>query len=369
MNTRLLRASLLALTIAAGNAVALADDGKGQPPATPDALKGPKVPDRHVPGVDNGLGTMDGGGDKKGVAREMPIPHREFMRMLNEAVGANAPESVRLSAEQRTQVEKISTEFGEKQRTYAQTNKGEIDKLVEKYGPEVRQLSQRLMAARGGMPGGGGGAGDAKRPGNEGGKPGIPGEKGERGGRGGKPTGEPGGMKEGTPMEGGGLSDEARAEVIGKLKELQAGAPKPEDARQAIWGTLDADQKAAVEKRVDAFKAEREKQQDEKYKEREKKKLEERGAKKDAGAPGAPGKGGRPGADAVEPLDPARRAELLKQLPDDLRERVGKLPEQAQDKLLTRYAGMDEKQREEAYAQLRERLKNAGDGAGRAGKK
>jgi hypothetical protein len=374
MNTRLLRVSMLALVLAAGHATALADDGKGaggQPPATPDALKGPKVPDRHVPGVDNGLGTMEGGGgDKKGAAREMPIPHREFMRMLNESVGANAPESVRLSAEQRTQVEKISTEFGEKQRTYAQTNKGEIDKLVEKYGPEVRQLSQRLMAARGGMPGGAGGAGDAKRPGKEGGKPGIPGEKGEKGERDGKPMGERDGMKDGTPMEGGGggLSDEARAEVIGKLKELQAGAPKPEDARQAIWGVLNADQKAAVEKRVDAFKAEREKQQDERYKEREKKKLEERGAKKDAGAPG---KGGRPGAgEAVQPLDPARRAELLKQFPDDLRERVGKMPEQTQDRLLTRYAGMDEKQREEAYIQLRERLKHGGgEGAGRPGKK
>lgn len=364
MNSKLFRTSLVALILAAGQAVTLADDGKPQPPASPEALKGPKVPDRKVPGVDNGLGTMEGGGgDKKGVAREMPIPHREFMRMLNEAVGDSAPESVRLSAEQRAQVEKISKDFGEKQRTYVETNKGEIDKLVEKYGPEVRQLSQRLMAARGGMPGGPGGGGDAKRPGKEGGKPGNPGEKGA-----GKPMGESDGMT-------GGLTDEARAEVIGKLKELQASSPKPEDARTAIWGVLKTDQQAAVQKRVDAFKADREKVQDEKYKEREKKKLEERGTKKNPATPGtgvpnnpAREKAGRPGDATAKPLDPARREELIKQLPDDLRERVTKLPEQAQDKVLSRFAELNAEQREEAYARLRERMKN-GEGAAKPGKK
>ncbi|HYD00054.1 MAG TPA: hypothetical protein VEB22_02410 [Phycisphaerales bacterium] len=335
----LFRVSLLALVLAAGGATAYGDDDKNQPP-----LKGPKVPERQVPGVDNGLGTMESGGDKKGVAREMPIPHREFMRMLNEAVGEQAPEGVRLSPEQREQVEKISREFSEKQRTYAETNRGEIERLVEKYGPEVRQLTQRLMAARGGMPGG-----DAKHPSAEGRRPGKDGKPGEA------PAGEPDGMK-----REGGLSDDARAEVVAKLKELQAAAPKPEDARTAIWGVLKTPQQAAVQTKVDAFKAQREKQQDERYKEREKKKLEERGTKKSTGAPGAEPAKVRPGdGDAGKPLDAARRTELLNQLPDDLKAQVSKLPEQAQSRILGRMADLKTEQREEFYSTLRERLKNA----------
>jgi hypothetical protein len=173
---------------------------------------------------------------------------------------------------------------------------------------------------------------------------------------------------------GAGLSDAARAEVIGKLKELQAAAPKPEDARTAIWGILKTDQQAAVQVKVDAFKAERLKQQDEKYKEREKKKFEERGTKKDPATPGTgvpnnPGKAGRPGGDGpAKPLEPARRAELLKQLPDDLQVQVGKLPEQMQDRILGRLAEVDSGQRDEFYARLRERLKN-GEGGNRPAKK
>ena len=157
------------------------------------------------------------------------------------------------------------------------------------------------------------------------------------------------------------MTDEARAEVVAKLKELQAAAPKPEDARTAIWGLLKTPQQAAVQTKVDAFKAEREKQQDERYKEREKKKLEERGTRKSPAAPGAePGKG-RPGAgEAGKPMDAARRTELLNQLPEDLKAQVGKLPEQGQSRILNRMAELKTaEQREEFYSTLRERLKNA----------
>lgn len=359
MNSTLLRVSLLALVLAAGGTAAIADDDKNQPP-----LKGPTVPDRHVPGVENGLGTMEGGFDKKGVAREMPIPHREFMRMLEEAVGDKAPEAIRLTPEQRAQIEKISADFTQKQRTYMETNRGEVEKLVEKYGPEVRQLTQRLIAARGGaLPGA-----DAKRPGKEGGKAGEKGGKPPE-----KPAGEqpaPDDMKGAAPA--GGLSDDARAEVIAKLKELQANAPKPEDARTAIWGVLKPDQQAAVQKNVDAFKAAREKEMDEKYKEREKKKFEERGTKKNPAAPGTPGAEpgkGRPGGDQpAKQLDAARRTELLNQFPDDLKAGVGKLPEQMQNRILGRFSELKPDQREEFYANLRERMKNA-EGAGRQPKK
>jgi hypothetical protein len=364
MYAKLLRVSLMALVLAAGTTAVRADDDKNQPP-----LKGPKVPERHVPGVDNGLGTMEGGGgDKKGVAREMPIPHEKFMAMLNEALGSSAPENLRLTAEQRTQVDKVSHDFTEKMRTYKESNKGEIDKLAAKYGPEVHQLAQRLMAARGGMPGGGGG-GDAKRPGLEGKRPGK--EGGKPGETPAPAGGSPDGMKGAEP--GAGLSDEARAEVIAKLKELQANAPKAEDARTAIWGLLKTEQQAAVQTKVDAFKAEREKQQDERYKEREKKKFEERGTKKNPAAPGAepgkePGKG-RPGAgEPAKPLDAARRTELLNELPSDLKERVGKMPEGMQDRILGRFAELKTEQREEFYTNLRERLKNAGEGGRRPGK-
>ncbi|MDP1661127.1 MAG: hypothetical protein Q8L55_04350 [Phycisphaerales bacterium] len=351
MNSKLLSVSLMAIVLAAGSTAVCADD-KNQPP-----LRGPRVPERQVPGVDNGLGTMDGGFDKKGVAREMPIPHREFMRMLNEALGASAPDNIRLSDDQQAAVEKAGRDFAEKQRAFGETNRGEIEKLVAKYGPEVRQLTQRLMAARGGMPGGPAGA-DAKRPGRDGAKPGEkPSDRPSD-----RPAGGPDPMRGDAPA-GSGLTDEARAEVIAKLKELQASAPKPEDARTAVWGTLRPEQQAAVQVKVDAFKAEREKQMDEKYKEREKKKLEERGTKKDPAAPGAePGKG-RPGADApAKPLDAAQRAELVGQLPDDLKAAFEKLPEQAQGRMLGRLATLKPEQREEFFAAMRERMKG-GEGA------
>lgn len=352
MNSKLLSVSLMAIVLAAGTTVARADDDKNQPP-----LRGPKVPERQVPGVDNGLGTMDGGFDKKGVAREMPIPHREFMRMLNEALGSSAPENIRLTDDQQAAVEKAGRDFAEKQRAYGESNKAEIDKLVAQYGPEVRQLTQRLMAARGGMPGGPAGA-DAKRPGRDGAKPGDkPSDRPSD-----RPAGGPDPMRGDAPA-GSGLSDEARAEVIAKLKELQAGAPKPEDARTAVWGMLRADQQAAVQVKVDAFKAEREKQMDEKYKEREKKKLEERGTKKDPAKPGTEPAKGRPGADApAKPVDAAQRAELIGQLPDDLKGAFEKLPQQAQDRVLGRLATLKPDQRDEFYASMRERMKG-GDSA------
>lgn len=356
MNTHL-RVSLLALVLVAGNAFALPDDGKAQPPAPakPETLKGPSVPDRSVPGVENGLGTMERGNDKKGPAREMPIPHREFMRMLDESLGNGAPENLRLSGEQHTQIDKISEEFTQKQRSFMESNRAEMEKLVAKYGPEVRQFAQRMMNERGGGAGGRPGADSKKGP-----------KDAKKPGEAATPTGD----KPADPMSdkpAGGLSDDARAEIIAKLKELRASAPKPEDARTAIWGVLKTDQQAAVQKRVDAFKAEREKQQDEKYKEREKKKLEERGGKKNPAAAGAGAPGRKPGDGPVTPLDAAHREELLKQLPDDLRERVGKMPTELQNRILTRFAELPADQREEAFARMRERLKNAGEG-GRPGK-
>ncbi|MFT3687117.1 MAG: hypothetical protein QM783_19705 [Phycisphaerales bacterium] len=352
MNTTF-RVSLLALVMAAGNTLVLADDGKGQPtaPAKPETLKGPSVPDRQVPGVENGLGTMERGGDKKGPAREMQIPHREFMRMLDESLGTSAPENIRLSADQRKQIDKVSEEFTQKQRTYMQSHREEIEKLVQKYGPEVRQLAQRL----GGERGLGGGGADSR--------------KGPKDAK--KPSGDsPAGDKPADPMQDkpAGLSDDARAEVLAKLKDLQANAPKAEDTRAAIWGLLKADQQAAVQTKVDAFKAEREKQMDERYKEREKKKLEERGNKKGPAGPGAPGAGapgagGGGGADGpAKALDPAKREQTLKQLPDDLKGQITKMRPEMQDRILARLADLPEGQREEAYAKLRERLKNAGDG-------
>lgn len=354
MNTNLFRSSLIALFLAAGSAASLADDGKQPQPKPADALKGPSVPDRHVPGVENGLGTMEGGFDKKGVAREMPIPHREFMQILLESVGDKAPEAVRVNAEQHEQIEKINREFTEKQRSYIETNKGEIDKLAEKYGPEVHQLAQRLAFGRGaGMPE----RGAAKKPGNEA-------KRGE------KPAGDA--PADGMQAEpGSGLSDEARAEVIAKLKELKANAPKAEDARTAIWGVLKPDQQAAVQKRVDAFKAEREKQMDEKYKEREKKKFEERGTKKNPATPGAaaPAEKGKPGEGEVKHLDAAQRTELINQLPADLKERVSKMPEQLQDRILGRLSEIKPDQREEFYNRMRERIKNGGEGTPKTPKK
>ncbi|MBY0309433.1 MAG: hypothetical protein K2Q09_11875 [Phycisphaerales bacterium] len=346
MNTPL-RRSLLALVLIAGNAAALADDGKSQPPAPakPETLKGPAVPDRQVPGVEHGLGTMQRGNDKKGPARELPIPHREFMRMLEDALGPAAPDTVRATPEQRTQVEKISEEFTQKQRAFMQSNRQEIENLVQKYGPEVRQLAGRAAGERGFQ---GGGADSRKAP-KDLKKPGHNHDNDDK----------PADPMQDKPE----LSDDARAEVSAKLRELYAGAPKPEDARTAVWGVLKPEQQAAVQKRVDAFKAGREKQMDERYKEREKRKLEERGTKKNPVTPGAPGAGAEPG----KPLDAAKRDELFKQLPPDLRDRLSRLRPEMQDRVLSRLAVVPENEREPAYAKVRERLEN--EGGGKIGKR
>lgn len=339
MNTNAITRTLLALALFAGGTASFADPNTA--PAKPeDALKGPSVPDRHVPGVDNGLGERGAGGKKEGTARTMPIPQPVFMRMVDEALGEKASENLRLSAEQRTQITKINDEFMTKQRAFMEENRESIRAIVREHPEAMRYLHEQGL---------GGGLGG--REGGPEGQPGKPGEKRERR----RPEGAPkDGGEKGRPMDDGmkpageppaPMSEEDRAKLQEKIQQLKANAPKQEDARTAIWGVLRKEQQDAVQVKVDAFKAEAEKRIDERYKEQQKKKFEQNTDK---------------GLGSPDKLTEAQREEVLNSLPAEAREKIKSLPPEIQNRMLGRLSQMPASERAKAIEEFRKRREQGG---------
>lgn len=355
----------LALNLLAGLALGLSAltvaPALAEEPATPtDALKGPEVPQRTTPA---GQGSF---GDKGPDARrggELPIPHRAFMNMLRETLGPSAAEDLRLSDQQRGDVEKIDKEFSDSQRGFMEQHREELQGLVRQ-NPEVRQLlrengfspegpgprgqrpqrTDRTGAPRGDRPEGGRPEGD--QPMDEMAPP----PRGPGGPRGPEGRGGPEGRPEMDPKE--------REAIMARLQELRAQAPKAEDARTAIWALLKPEQQNAVQVKVDEFKKRRTQEMDERYKERTKRQLEGKNAK-----PGEAPAGARGPA-----LTPEQRAEVLASLPAEAQAQINKLPERAQSRVLARLSQLPAAERPAALEEMRKRLEQGGAG-GRGGGK
>lgn len=247
-----------ALTLAA-----IAGSARAQNSAQP--LRGPAVDSKRVPGVEDSFSGMEKGGPKNG---DRGYPHKAFMDALAKLRGENAPDAVRLTAEQESQIQSLDDEFRKEARTLAEKGKG-----------------------RGTPPG-----------------PDGPGAKKPQQTEGAKPAGEV------RPLE----AQRPRAEALKVL------APKANEVHSKMWATLTDPQQKFLEGELAEWRKGMEARRGEEYMER---RLKDKGA--EAGKPGEPGaaapkKPGAGGGPADRPgRERARRiVERLSQLPPEERDRI-----------------------------------------------
>jgi DNA-binding MarR family transcriptional regulator len=291
-----------AVFAAAGLTVSsLAEPGQGAGKG-PEALSGPKVEDHAPPGAGPGFGGSPRGRREGGMTIPMPV----FMRSVQAALGEDAPEGVRATPEQMARVRAVLDEFNREQREF-----------MREHAEELR----RLRAAGAEVP----------RP-LRGGRPGSEGEP----------------MRDRTDP----MSDEDRAAMMERLRELRERGPKPEDSQKKVWTLLTPAQQAAVQARLDEWRAELQRIEAERYAQRQVQQMQGRDraspparpALPGRERPAAPGAGAAPGGDApaspapmgpemrerfqrlLERLSPEEREQLLQRLEERLRERGAPLP-------------------------------------------
>ncbi|MBL9000296.1 MAG: hypothetical protein JNK25_04095 [Phycisphaerae bacterium] len=223
--------SAAALFLAAG----LTFGQSGKPSDGQDVLKGPKVQESGVPGVNR---RFTGGDQKKKDQMGSNIPQPIFTRALNTLKGDSVEESLRLTAAQQKSLDEIERSFKEAQKSYRSEHEAELRSLRDKL-PENAQ--RRLDGVLGGRP-------QADRP--EGGRP----------AKKGPPPGKTDGNK---PMEADRPMDADRpapdsdaAQALARVRELMEGAPKVEDTQTKMWAVLSAPQKAKVEQTIERLKSE-----------------------------------------------------------------------------------------------------------------
>lgn len=353
MNRSILSTLTLALALAAGSATALAAD-----PA--DDLKGPAVPERTAPGGAAGFGEKPGDAARRN--GEVPLPLPMYLRMLRDVTGPEAAEKLRATDAQREQIEKLSKSHMDAMKAFMEEHRSEIEQIVKEHPQAARMLREYGFGPgragerggdRGGEPGGKrpeGGRG--KRP--EGGRPeGKGGPEGDPMGGPGEGGPGPGGRRgpggPGGPGEGPEMNEKDRAAVMAQLNELRNKAPKAEDVKTSIWAVLNADQQQALQTKIDAHKKEVLAERDAKYKEQQKRRFEE-------------GKGTDKAKPAGAKLDDAKRAEVLASLPKEAQDRIGKMPAEQQERILSRLAELPAERRAEALKRLAERRRAGGEG-------
>lgn len=345
MNRNLFSTLTLTLALIAGTSTALAAD-----PA--EDLKGPTVPERTAPGGAAGFGEKPGDAARRSGEVQLPLPM--YLRMLREVTGPEAAENLRASDAQREQIEKLSKGHMEAMKAFMEEHRSEIEQIVKEHPQAARMLREYGLGPargeRGGEPGGKRPeSGRGKRP--EGGRPegkgpegdpmGVPGEGGPAGRRG--PGGPDG------PGEGPEMNEKERAALMAQLTELRNKAPKAEDVKTSIWAVLTADQQQALQTKIDAHKKEVLADRDAKYKEQQKRRFEE-------------GRGTDKAKPAGAKLDDAKRAEVLASLPQEAQDRIGKLPAEQQERILSRLAELPAERRVEALKRLAERRRGGGEG-------
>lgn len=272
---RLSRTSIVALLTCAGLA------GASLHAAEPDdaPLRGPSVTDKVAPGGHTTFAPEAGGDRKRG---EREIPHPLFMRALNEAIGDSAPEAVRASKELQSKLKAISDDFNQAQRTYAQQNREALAKMRGE---------------------GRGAKKDAKNP---------------------KDKPEADSMQE--------MTDEDRQAMMERMREIREKAPKAADAHTKIWALLSEPQQKAVEERLEVFREEARKRENEQYVDRFVKRKAPEGekpsdAKKsdDKASPKDKAPQGADAGPALAPISAEHRERLIKlfeRLPPEQREEI-----------------------------------------------
>ncbi len=272
-------------------------------PANP--LSGPSVETKVAPGSNGVFGSGKEGGKARG---EREIPHRDFMQAVQNALGEDAPEDVRASAELEQKIRAISSEFTSAQRTYAQENRATIAQLRELERPAKK---------------------DAKKPD----------AKGEESMQGEAPA----------------MSDDDRAAMMEKLREVRDKAPKAADAHTKIWALLSEPQQAAVQVKLDEALKEMQERANEQY------------VKRRAGVKAGEGPNATPAtATSGKPKTKSNDAAPAKTEQPVEREAAGKhapMAPQQRERLMRLFERMTPEQREEVLRRIEERL-GAGAAAG-----
>ncbi len=301
----------LALYLAiAGLAIGLSAAAHADQPANP--LGGPSVETKVAPGSNGTFGSGAGSAKARG---EREIPAREFMRAVETALGADAPEGVRATPELEQKIRAIGSEFAAAQRAYMQQNREAL--------AQMRQLER-----------------PAKKDAN---KPDAPGDES---------------MKGTEPA----MSDEDRAALIERLREVRDKAPKAADAHTKVWALLSEPQRAAVQVKLDALHKEMQERDNANY-------VKRRAAAKAGEGPNASPAtatpGNKPKAQKSEaPAEPAS-AQPAKPAagskPESAPARAPIAAEQ-RERLMRLFERMSPEQREELLRRVEERM-NAGTGA------
>lgn len=300
-STRRMTGMMAAAMIAAAGLTmsALAEPGRTAEQG-PEGLGGPKVEDRAPPGAGPGFGGAPRGRREGAV----PIPMPVFIRSVQAAVGESAPEEVRASPEQMDRLRAVLDEFTQAQREF------------------MRENAEQMRRLRGGGP-------EAPRP-----------------ARGGRPAGDAEAMRD--RMEQ--MSDEDRAAMAERLRELRERGPNPEDYQKKAWTLLTPAQQAAAQARLDEWRTEQQRIEAERYAQRQVRELQGR----DQAAPTPPARPNVPGRDrpappgAGAPTDPGAPASPPPMRPE-MRERFQRILE-----------SMSPEEREQLLQRLEERLRERG---------
>lgn len=279
------RCTILAWALGAGlaSAAELPTLQPDRPPPPPDRmpLEGPEVRESRDPGVPSRF--TDGPMNEKGM-RGLLIPPPAYVKIIDRMRADDAPEDIRLSAEQREQVREIM----ERARGEAR-NRGPDDRGPRGRGPRER------------------GPDDRRPEGPEGMEP-TPGDR--------PPPAPPPPPGEGGPERG----PRAR-QPDGEMRQVFT------DAQQQVWAILTEPQREFVTREAEAVRHEREGKNAQQY-------VERRLNKNGKGPEGRPENGpDRPGAgpdrermerirDMLMQLDPRDRAEVLDRVERDLRARL-----------------------------------------------
>lgn len=242
------------------------EGGQAEPPRP--LLSGPEVEAKGPPGVVEGFGE---GAPGRMMGAEV-VPPRVLNRILEGMLSPDAPEEVRLSAEQRETVQALRDAFEEERRAY-----------MQEHADELRELRRRGNV---GEPESDRPRGPAARRGPEGERP-----RGEGRPRRGPAPERDGMERDGRPRDGMETDRPDREPTPEqnaarqRLREVMSGAPGAERLYADVWQVLTEAQQEHVEAQVSRFRDQMAERRREQYIEREMRDM--RGRREGEGRPGA----------------------------------------------------------------------------------
>ncbi len=214
-----------------------AQKSPAQKSTTPPVLQGPKVTEGGVPGEQRQFapGRVKGKDQMGG-----EIPHRLFMRAIENLRAGDTDPALRLTPDQSRQVRTINDDFAKSVNAYREEHKAEAQALLTKLSPEDRRRAQEFLR-RGGM--------ENRRPALDK-RTNVSKKDLDR-----KPDQKPGDMP-GDMMDAAPGNSKQSEDARARLKDLFDGAPSAADTHARLFGVLNEGQRKAFEKELDSLRSE-----------------------------------------------------------------------------------------------------------------